>query len=318
MGHKDLQLPKAGLYCEERHQCNRNMENNVPITNGLLLEGEWTVYLSGESSKSKGCSRGTDEHASVDEAAAECCQQLGTADVDPGRGAKSAEMPNEPEMLITVLIQSEGPDGSDTPRVYLGGLRMWMGNANGPVSQVDVSNGLTDGLGAQTDTPITSNGAETTGMSSGEGAGTYLSIGDTKHAVLETDGNGYCTDTSTVHMDAHSARNETRTPADIRRNVKTRQVEAQPQYSPVSPGIGVANPTYRWKRVSVGNGNGNVRWNAPVEALGQTLVFGDVESGDKAIAPSIEGETARDGDGDGDGDNGDVDGATSSGDVDLN
>ena len=62
-----------------------------------------------------------DECASVDEAAAECCQQLGMADVDPGCGAEPAEMPNEPEMLITMSIQSEGPDSGDISCMYLGG-----------------------------------------------------------------------------------------------------------------------------------------------------------------------------------------------------
>ena len=51
-------------------------------------------------------------------------------------------------------------------------------------------------------------------------------------------------------------------------------------------------------------------WNVPVEALGQTFEFREVESRDKAIAPSLEGEIAGDGDGDGDsgqyGDDGDV------------
>ena len=46
-------------------------------------------------------------------------------------------------------------------------------------------------------------------------------------------------------------------------------------------------------------------WNAPVEALGRTLAFGEVESGDEAIAPSVEGERACDGNGDQNGDDGD-------------
>ena len=46
-------------------------------------------------------------------------------------------------------------------------------------------------------------------------------------------------------------------------------------------------------------------WNAPVEALGRTLAFGEVESGDEAIAPSVEGERACDGNGDQNSDDGD-------------
>ena len=39
MGHKDLQLPKAGLYCKERHQHNENVMDDIPSTHGLPLEG---------------------------------------------------------------------------------------------------------------------------------------------------------------------------------------------------------------------------------------------------------------------------------------
>ena len=46
-------------------------------------------------------------------------------------------------------------------------------------------------------------------------------------------------------------------------------------------------------------------WNAPVEALGRTLAFGEVESGDEVIAPSVEGERACDGNGDQNGNDGD-------------
>ena len=51
---------------------------------------------------------------------------------------------------------------------------------------------------------------------------------------------------------------------------------------------------------------------------GRTFAFGEVESGDEAIAPVVEGETACNGDGDGSGDNGDmdVDGTTSGGNID--
>ena len=63
-------------------------------------------------------------------------------------------------------------------------------------------------------------------------------------------------------------------------------------------------------------------WNAPVEALGtanRTFAFGEVESRDEAIAPSVESERAGDGDGDGygdDGGDGDVGDTTSGGGVD--
>ena len=57
----------------------------------------------------------------------------------------------------------------------------------------------------------------------------------------------------------------------------------------------------------------------PIEVLGRTLEFGELESGEEAIVPGAEGETAEgNGDGDGDryGDDGDGDGITSGGSVD--
>ena len=57
-------------------------------------------------------------------------------------------------------------------------------------------------------------------------------------------------------------------------------------------------------------------WNVPVEVLGQTLAFREVESGDEAIVPrDVEGERAGIGVGDRDSDS-DGDGMTSSGSVD--
>ena len=60
-------------------------------------------------------------------------------------------------------------------------------------------------------------------------------------------------------------------------------------------------------------------WNMPIEALRQMLAFREVESGEEAIVPDVEGEMAEgagDGSGDRDGDNGDGDGTTSSSSID--
>ena len=82
-----LRLHQTDFYCEEKDQHSGNATENIPITYGLPLKGEWTVYPSGKLSKSKGCSRGMDECVSIDEAVAECRQQQGMADVNPGHGA---------------------------------------------------------------------------------------------------------------------------------------------------------------------------------------------------------------------------------------
>ena len=128
MEHKDLRLPKAELYCEDKHQHNENANENLPSTYKLLLEGEWTGYASGEARdpegdaatervdcphesrettdangvKLEGHREGMSRSASVDE-----------ADGGIGRGVEPAGMPNKSEILITMLIESEDPDGGD-------------------------------------------------------------------------------------------------------------------------------------------------------------------------------------------------------------
>ena len=67
-------------------------------------------------------------------------------------------------------------------------------------------------------------------------------------------------------------------------------------------------------------------WNAPVEALSQTFAFGQLESGDKAIAPDVGSERAEDGNGNRNGngngnrygDDGDGDDTTSGSSIDSN
>ena len=67
-------------------------------------------------------------------------------------------------------------------------------------------------------------------------------------------------------------------------------------------------------------------WNAPIEALSRTFAFGQLESGDKAIAPDVGSERAEDGNGNRNGngngnqygDDGDGDDTTSGSSVDSN
>ena len=100
-----LQPQQTKFYCKEKHQHNRNMNGDVPIANGLLLEGEWTVYASSEMGDPnltlEGCERGMNDGVSADEAgvviqaAAECCQQLCMADGDTDHEAKPMDPLNK-------------------------------------------------------------------------------------------------------------------------------------------------------------------------------------------------------------------------------
>ena len=175
-----LQLQQTKLLCKEDDQHSGNANRDLPITNGLPLEGEWSVYVSSELRDSKGdtsMSNAAVEHADgsdgqtklisvedlelesresgmverehVDTAetavlmpAAECCEQLGMADGDASHGTRPADMSNELTEFVAVLIELEGPDDGGMPRVCLGGTQMQPGDMNGPGIH-------TDGIGSQ-------------------------------------------------------------------------------------------------------------------------------------------------------------------------
>jgi len=103
-------------------------------------------------------------------------------------------------------------------------------------------------------------------------------------------------------MDVQSVGNATETAADEAERIRTCQMGSVTRNSPNGIQITTAKPTSRWKRVSVGDGDVYVPSNAPIEVLGtasRRIVFGRVESGDEAIAPSVQGERAGDGNDDG-------------------
>ena len=176
-----LRLQQTKLLCKKDDQCSGNANRDLPIANGLPLEGEWSVYASSKSRDSKGdasTSNTAVEHADgsdgqmklisvedlesesresgmvecehVDTAetavlmpAAECCQQLGMVDGDASHGTGPTDMSNELTEFIVVLIELEGPDNGGMPRICLGGTQMRPGNANGLGIHMD-------GIGSQT------------------------------------------------------------------------------------------------------------------------------------------------------------------------
>ena len=211
-------LQELKLLCREIDQCSGIANGDIPITNRLLLEGEWTLYASGEMSnlngntdalnaaiervdspsesrvaedtprvELEGRKGGMSEGASVDE-----------ADGSAGHGTGPADMLNELMEFIAVLIKPEDLGSGEIPRVYLGGMQMCADDANRPGNGADASSYQMDGLTGQTDASNASNGPEMAGMSCGEGAGTYLGTGDVKRDGDETDGIGSHMDLPTL------------------------------------------------------------------------------------------------------------------------
>ena len=238
------QLQQTNFYCEESHQHNANTNEDIPSTQKLPLEGEWIVYASGEMGDpnvvSEGCKRGTSEGACVDE-----------ADSNPGWDVKPAdtpiepaEMPDEPDTLIIVSIESEAPDSSGIPCVCLGGMRMRTGNVDGLGCQVNWSNshadvlkGQTDRSGAQTDALNVSNGAVTIEMSCGEDAGMYLHAGDTKRHINSTDGVVIYADMSNGHGDDSCVKTNTIKPAKEPEIIRMGRKKLKPPDSPYTAEI---------------------------------------------------------------------------------
>ena len=236
--------------------------------------------------ESEGCREGASKRESVDE-----------VDGSAGRGTGPADMSNELMEFIAVSIEPEDLGSGEILCMYLGGMWMRADDANRPGNGADGSSYQTDGSTGQTDASNASNGPEMAGMSCGEGAGTYLGTGDAKRDGDKTDGIGSHTDLPTGHGDIPSVANDMNISANDRRNIRMRQNESRTRNSLCTLENETSKHATRWRRVSAAGVDVYIPWNAPIEALGRTFEFGEADSRDEAIAPSLEGERAGDGDG---------------------
>ena len=211
-------------------------------------------------------------------------------------------------------------DGAGT---YLdaGGAKRVIDATVGVGSHADASNGHMDVPSIQTNALTTANAKETISTPRKRPKPPDSPSRSAKWTPDEPDGCGSHADASSVRTDAHCGGNETETAANETERVRTCQIGSKAQYSPGTRETTTPKRPRRWKRVSAGDIDVYVPSNAPIEVLGtasRRIVFGRVKSGGKAIAPSVESETAGDGDSDGYGDNGDVgnvDDTTSGGDT---
>jgi len=135
-----------------------------------------------------------------------------------GNGDEPVDTSNKSEMLVIALIELEGPASGGVPRVRLGGESWRADNVNGPRGQADVSKGQADELEgwtdesrAQADASNMPNKAKMDVVSHRTGAGTYLSTGDAKRTVDETDGIGSHADASSSHRDTLNTSNNAET-----------------------------------------------------------------------------------------------------------
>jgi len=194
---------------------------------------------------------------------------------------------------------------------------------DGVGSWTDTSTGPTDVPCAATHANIPANATQIVSIPRKKAKPPDSPFGTTRTAPDEPNGVGDHMDGSSRRTDAHSVGNGRETAENDSRSVRKRQMEAQTRNSPKAHEIATPEPTKRWRKVSAGGIHVYIPWNTPVAAIVTTrrkIVFGRPESGDEAIAPSVEGERAGDGDNDGnggDGDDGDMNGTASGGDIDL-
>jgi len=127
---------------------------------------------------------------------------------------------------------------------------------------------------------------------------------------------GSPTDASSVRTDTYSIAAKTEMAENASECVRTPPSNSKMQDSPHGRENEMPKYIYRWKRVSIGDGDTYVPWNAPIDRTSRKFVLGRVEGGDEAIAPSVEGERAGDWVGNRDERNGDADGTTSGGSID--
>ena len=124
------------------------------------------------------------------------------------------------------------------------------------------------------------------------------------------------TDASSAQMDAPSVQTGASTPKNGTERVKTRQMESTTRNSPHTHEIATPEPTIRWKRVSVNDTNVYLPQNTPIDRTGRIFIFGRAESAGEAMVARIVDETTGNGVDNRNGGDGDVNGMTSSGNID--
>jgi len=190
---------------------------------------------------------------------------------------------------------------------------------DGVRSRTDASSGHTVVPSVETDARTTANDSRTVRTRQNESKTPNSPMETTRRRPDEPNGCGSHADASSASTHAHCVGNKTETAGNEAEHVRTHRNGSRTQNSPNAIDIATAKLPRRWRKVSIGGGDVYVPFNAPIAIPMRRIVFGRPESGDEAIAPSLEGERAGDGDGNGnrgDGDDGDANGTTSGGDAD--
>ena len=219
--------------------------------------------------------------------------------------------------VSNITETAEMSDGEDA-ETYLGvrDVKRTVLETDGARNHADTLGARTDAPSIETDAITTVNAPQNVRIPRKRKKPPDLPIGTTRGYPDEPDSCGNRTDASGMYTGMHSAGYETEMTGNATGNVRKGRNTSEMQNSPNTPENRTLESICRRRIVSIDDIDIHIPWNTPVEAPGQTFAFGPFESGDEAIAPSVEGERAGNGNGDRNGDDGDGDGMASSGNVD--
>jgi len=241
-----------------------------------------------------------------------------SSQVDASRGQADESRGSADVLGTSNSAETAGISCGEGAGTYLdaGGAKRVIDATVGVGSHAEASNGHTDVQSVQTDALTTADAPQTVSIPRNDSKTPNLPMETAKWHPDEPNGCGSRADGSSARTHAYCVGNETETAGNEAEHVRTRRNEPRTRNSPNGRDIATPKLPGRWRRVSTGDGDVYAPWNTPVAAIetaSRIIVFGRAESGDEAIAPSVDGETAG---GRGDGRDGDADGTTSGDGVD--
>ena len=206
---------------------------------------------------------------------------------------------DEPKEFLTMSVEPYVKDGGDIPCMYLGSRANASGcQMDGVGNHADASNRSMDTPSIKMNAMKPANIPEIIRTPRKKEKLPDLPVEAARCTPEESDGLGDRTDTLSIRTYVHCIGNDVGAAEKEAENVRTPQNRQKMRNSPNACEIAMPEPICRCKRVSVDNVDVYVPCNAPVEVLGRTVVFGEVEGGETVIVPNVEGERAGNGDGD--------------------
>jgi len=236
----------------------------------------------------------------------------------PGRGTDVSNGQTDASRGLTDVLRTSnsartaGISHGDSAGTYLDvrGAKRVVNATDGVGSHADASSGHWDVQSVETEAITPANATQIVSIPRKKTKPPDLPMETARWTPDAPNGCGSHADAPSVRTDASCVGNDAKTAENATRNVRTRQIGQRTRNSPSTREIATAKRARRWKRVSTAEGDVYVPRNAPVAAIetaNRNIVFGRPDSGDEAIAPSVESERAGDGD---------VDDTTSGGDSD--